>query len=77
MEVDGAVSLSNENMSMIIYIHVKIGVKVSVKGRKKEFQATLQTAASRAPVATAFNLFIILDILTGKPGVIQKCSKGR
>lgn len=53
-------SLSNEITSMIIHIHVRTRAKVTVTEMKKEFQATLlQSSASRAPVAAAFNLFIL------------------
>lgn len=60
----------------IIHIHVK--TRATAKEMKKKLQATLlQSSATRAPVATAFNLFIPRDTLTGGPRVIQKCSKGR
>ncbi len=45
---------------LLLHIHVRIRAKVTVKEMKKEFQATLlQSSASRAPVAAAFNLFIL------------------
>lgn len=38
---------------------------------------TVTVISTRAPVVTAFNLFIPWDALTGEPRVIQKRSKGR
>lgn len=57
---DGCCLLSDENISTIIHIHVKIRSKVTFKDMNNEFKVTLlQSSASRAPVAAAFNLFIL------------------
>lgn len=67
------VSSSNTNTSIIIHIHGRVRAGVT-----KEMQPPLlESLASRAPVVTAFNLFILWDSVTGQPRVIKKCSKGR